>query len=162
MASNLPPPPPRRSDDAQQYTHSGGRYLLGYGDAYFGIWDRSAAAAPIERFPRTAEGWRSAWRRYVALEPHHAEVGLGTAAIDAAVAPPAAGPGTTRAAGTEKPTSPAWWLLPVLMGWLGGVIAWLMIRDQNPGRARAMLVVGIAASVVWFAIYVSTSPLPSG
>lgn len=58
-----------------RYTHSGFRYVLGYAADSFGIWDRQAAgAAPVETFPRTDEGWRSAWIRYVALEPNHADV----------------------------------------------------------------------------------------
>ena len=35
--------PPDSSDtEALQYTHSGSRYLLGYGRTFFGIWDRQA------------------------------------------------------------------------------------------------------------------------
>jgi hypothetical protein len=157
MAAGLPPPPPPDSDDALQYTHSGGRYLLGYGESYFGIWDRSGGSGPAERFPRTPEGWASAWRRYVALEPHHTEVGLATAA---AVAPPAPSFAAPNARATGGATHPAWWLLPILMGWLGGVIAWLMVRDQDPRRARVMLVVGILATIVWLAIYSLTVPVP--
>jgi hypothetical protein len=63
--------------DAMQYTHSGTRYLLGYGKTFFGIWDRQNPAAPVERFPRTDEGWASAWRRYTQIEKHFTEVGLG-------------------------------------------------------------------------------------
>jgi len=62
---------------AQQYTHSGQRYLLGYGQDFFGIWDRASLAQPVRRFPRTDEGWRSAWSEFSAWEPHSAEVGLG-------------------------------------------------------------------------------------
>jgi hypothetical protein len=65
--------------DATQYTHSGTRYLLGYGRTFFGIWDRQNPAAPVERFPRTDEGWASAWRRYTQIENHFTEVGLGQA-----------------------------------------------------------------------------------
>ena len=64
-------------DDAVQYTHSGTRYLLGYGKAFFGIWDRQNPARPAERFPRTDEGWAEAWRRYTQIETHYAEVSLG-------------------------------------------------------------------------------------
>jgi hypothetical protein len=63
--------------DATQYTHSGTRYLLGYGKTFFGIWDRQNPATPVERFPRTDEGWASAWRRYTQIENHFTEVGLG-------------------------------------------------------------------------------------
>ena len=63
--------------DAVQYTHSGQRYLLGYGRSFFGIWDRTAPAAPVERFSRDDNGWQAAWRRFTQLETHYTEVGLG-------------------------------------------------------------------------------------
>jgi hypothetical protein len=62
---------------AVQYTHSGQRYLLGYGRSFFGIWDRTAPAAPVERFSRDDSGWQAAWRRFTQLETHYTEVGLG-------------------------------------------------------------------------------------
>lgn len=67
-----------------QYTHSGQRYLLGYGKTFFGIWDRQAAAAPVERFSRDDTGWQDAWRRFTALETHYTEVGLGGAGASSA------------------------------------------------------------------------------
>jgi hypothetical protein len=63
--------------DALQYTHSGQRYLLGYGLTFFGIWDRTAPGAPVERFSRDDAGWQAAWRRFTSLETHYSEVGLG-------------------------------------------------------------------------------------
>jgi len=61
-----------------RYSHSGFRYVLGYDADSFGIWDRqSPGGAPAETFPRTDEGWRSAWTRYVSLEPNHVEVSSG-------------------------------------------------------------------------------------
>jgi hypothetical protein len=66
---------PATSAQSVRYTHSGFRYVLGYAADSFGIWDRQAAGgAPVETFPRTDEGWRSAWIRYVSLEPNHADV----------------------------------------------------------------------------------------
>jgi hypothetical protein len=59
---------------AQKYTHSGYRYVLGYGADFFGIWDRQSPNTPTERFPRNDDGWRQAWLRYVALEPNHVAV----------------------------------------------------------------------------------------
>ena len=47
-----------------RYTHSGYRYVLGYGADFFGIWDRQAPTTPVERFARTDEGWRTAWTRF--------------------------------------------------------------------------------------------------
>ena len=57
-----------------RYTHSGYRYVLGYSADAFGIWDRQSPAQPTERFPRTDDGWRQAWLRFVALEPNHTAV----------------------------------------------------------------------------------------
>lgn len=57
-----------------RYTHSGFRYVLGYGADFFGIWDRRSPSVPTERFPRTDDGWRQAWLRFVALEPDHTPV----------------------------------------------------------------------------------------
>jgi len=50
------------------FTHSGEQYLLGYGRDFFGIWDRRSPAMPIERFPRSDDGWGQAWQRYAAIE----------------------------------------------------------------------------------------------
>lgn len=57
-----------------QYTHTGTRYLLGYGQTFFGIWDRQNPSAPVERFPRSDEGWGQAWRRYTQIENNFTEV----------------------------------------------------------------------------------------
>ena len=65
---------PDLSGAAQKYTHSGYRYVLGYGEGFFGIWDRQDPSAPTERFPRTDDGWRQAWLRFVAQEPNHVAV----------------------------------------------------------------------------------------
>jgi hypothetical protein len=163
MDDRLPPPPPRRSDDALQYTHSGDRYLLGYGETYFGIWAR-ADEAPVARFPRTIEGWRSAWRRYADLQPVHSDVGLGSAPIPAPVAATIATTPNRMQEPPRRPVGapghPAWWLLPILMGWMGGLIAWAMIRDHDRARARAMLVTGIVASAAWIALYAVLVPVP--
>ena len=64
-------------DQALQYTHSGSTYLLGYGRTFFGIWQRSDPATPVERFPRDDAGWAAAWRRFTAIETNYAEVGIG-------------------------------------------------------------------------------------
>jgi hypothetical protein len=60
-----------------QYTHSGFRYVLGFVADSFGIWDRQSPGSPVETFPRTDDGWRSAWIRFVSLEPNHQPVGSG-------------------------------------------------------------------------------------
>jgi hypothetical protein len=162
MADRLPPPPPSRSDEALQYTHSGDQYLLGYGETYFGIWDRANTDAPVARFPRTSEGWQAVWRRYADLQPTYSDVGLGVTPIPSTVAAttavtPAHVQEPRRAVGT--PAHPAWWLLPILMGWMGGLIAWVLIREQDPSRARAMLVTGIVATVAWLVLYWAIVPV---
>jgi hypothetical protein len=60
-----------------EFTHTGTRYLLGYGSDFFGIWDRNAPQQPIERFPRTDEGWASAWQRYSAVETNWMDLRTG-------------------------------------------------------------------------------------
>jgi hypothetical protein len=78
-ATTSPPGGPEPNDsEILQYTHSGQRYLLGYGRSFFGIWDRQAPQLPVERFPRDDQGWAAAWRRYTQLETHFSEVGLGS------------------------------------------------------------------------------------
>jgi hypothetical protein len=78
-----------------RYTHSGFRYVLGYGADSFGIWDRGSPGGPAETFPRTDEGWRSAWLRYVSLEPNHVEVAGAGSPSSPATSP--SGPGTSAA-----------------------------------------------------------------
>jgi hypothetical protein len=63
--------------DRVEFTHSGERYLLGYSGDHFGIWDRQSPAQPIERYPRTDEGWRQAWQRYAAIESNWMDLRTG-------------------------------------------------------------------------------------
>jgi hypothetical protein len=65
------------SGDRVEFTHSGERFLLGYSGDHFGIWDRQAPAQPTERFPRTDDGWRQAWQRYVAIESNWMDLRTG-------------------------------------------------------------------------------------
>jgi hypothetical protein len=51
--------------------------------------------------------------------------------------------------------SGAWWLLPIFIGWIGGLIAWLVNKDVDPKQARAMLITGIAISAVVITLYLS-------
>ncbi len=156
QGSALPPPP--SPPDALQYTHSGRRYLLGYGRDFFGIWDRQRPGAPVETFPRTDDGWRQAWVRFAGLEPYSTEVALG--AGTAAETPPGPGAAGLPGYGPRRQVSAAWWLLPILMGWLGGLIAWLVNRDADPDKARAMLVTGIVVSLIAFLLVFQALPRP--
>jgi hypothetical protein len=60
--------PAPQAEQKIEFTHSGERYLLGYGADFFGIWDRQAPAMPIERFRRDDAGWGQAWQRYATIE----------------------------------------------------------------------------------------------
>jgi len=78
------------SGTAQKYTHSGYRYVLGYGPDFFGIWNRDNPSMPTERYPRTDQGWRDAWAKFASLEPNQV-------AVPDAVAGPTTTPMTTNA-----------------------------------------------------------------
>ena len=155
---------PRPEDEALQFSHSGQRYLLGYGRDFFGIWDRQMPGVPIERFPRTDEGWREAWKAYAAKEPHSVAVGLGGVGTPAPMAgTPRAVPGTWSSPGwtpaypqAPRRVSGAWWLLPIFMGWLGGLVAWLVNKEVDPKKARSMLITGIAISAVYVLLILLT------
>jgi outer membrane biosynthesis protein TonB len=60
--------PTPQAEQKIEFTHSGERYLLGYGADFFGIWDRQSPAMPIERFRRDDAGWGQAWQRYATIE----------------------------------------------------------------------------------------------
>lgn len=59
------------------YTYTGQRFLLGYTNEYYGIWDRSSPTTPVQRFARTPEGWRDAWTVYASWEPGNQPVASG-------------------------------------------------------------------------------------
>ncbi len=43
-----------------------------------------------------------------------------------------------------------WWLVVILLGLLGGLVAFAAVREQNPSMAKAMLIF----SLLWsFALY---------
>jgi hypothetical protein len=157
---------------ALQFSHSGTRYLLGYGQDFFGIWDRTAAGGPVQRFPRTDDGWREAWLAYARIEPTSVPVTPSGEPAGPWRSTTAGGPGVqtassgtgdrsasgggawpTQAAPARRGVSGFWWLLPVLFGWLGGVIAWAATRNRDPRMARTMLITGIVLSVVLVLIF---------
>ncbi len=70
VAVSPSPPPPEKVS----FTHTGSRFVLGYANDYFGIWDRSSPASPLHRFPRTNEGWQAAWSQFTAIESNFVEV----------------------------------------------------------------------------------------
>jgi hypothetical protein len=58
---------------ARGFSHAGEKFLLGYGDHFFAIYDRNERRAtpsePVAIFPRTDEGWAEAWKLFSSWEP---------------------------------------------------------------------------------------------
>lgn len=49
--------------------YRGANYALGQGPRFYGIWPAAApAAAPLEWWPHTPDGWSGAWARFTAIE----------------------------------------------------------------------------------------------
>lgn len=48
----------------------------------------------------------------------------------------------------EKRRSGAWFLLPIFFGIIGGLIAYFVIRQDDPAKAKNCLYLGIALMVV--------------
>jgi hypothetical protein len=72
--------------------------------------------------------------------------------------PQAPPPHASQAAGPWTPVpaqsnaiNGAWWLMPIFLGFIGGLIAWAVNKEKNEGTAKTMLIVGIVMSVVWAA-----------
>ena len=48
----------------------------------------------------------------------------------------------------EKPRSNAWFLLPILFGMIGGIIAFFILRRDDPRKARNCLYIGIIFMII--------------
>jgi uncharacterized Tic20 family protein len=66
---------------------------------------------------------------------------------------------------TYRNASAAWYLLPIFFGIIGGVIMWLVLRNEDPRKAKKGLILSIILSVVWvvfwfiiFAVIAATVP----
>lgn len=59
---------------------------------------------------------------------------------------PAAAPAAERVSG-------AWWLLPIFLTWVGGLIAWAVTKARDPKKAKSMLGWGIGLTFLYPAIY---------
>ena len=47
----------------------------------------------------------------------------------------------------------AWWLLPIFLVWVGGLITWAVNKDRDPAGARYMLWWGIGFTFIWWAFW---------
>lgn len=48
----------------------------------------------------------------------------------------------------DRPVSKWMWALPLALGAIGGVVAWLLSRDESPRTARNLFVTGVAVTVL--------------
>jgi hypothetical protein len=135
--------------EAVAFSHTGYRYLLGHGADFFGIWDRQSPGPPMHRYPRTDEGWRTAWQHFAALEPAGQPVALpGSSGVQ---------PGASAQYGYAQPARTSGMAVASLvLGilWLGGVGSVLALIfgyvakseiDRSDGReaGRGLAIAGI-------------------
>ena len=48
----------------------------------------------------------------------------------------------------EKPRSNLWFLLPIFLGLIGGIIAYFVLRQDNPKKAKNCLYLGIVLAII--------------
>lgn len=53
----------------------------------------------------------------------------------------------------EEDVSSMWYLVPLLFGFLGGIVAWAVNKDRNPKKARKMMIFGIVWSVLIMVLF---------
>lgn len=53
-----------------------------------------------------------------------------------------------------KSRSNMWYLLPIFVGLIGGIIAYLVLRHNDPKKAKKCLYVGIALAIIGIVINV--------
>ena len=65
----------------------------------------------------------------------------------------------------QKSRSNAWYLLPIFVGMIGGIIAYLVIRKDDPDKAKnciyigiVMMVIGIIFNIMLLGVDVVTNP----
>ena len=159
-----------------QFSYTGQRFVLGYGGDFYGIWDRLAPGSPIQRFPRTDDGWRAAWVQYSAWEPRAQPVSAVTGggnpgSAPAAVARPAGpfggppGPWAQPAAQKTNGMAVASMVLGIVwVFWIGSVLALVfgyiakseIDRSRGLQSGRGMAIAGIVLGYVGLAWLVIT------
>ena len=48
----------------------------------------------------------------------------------------------------ERPRSNAWYLLPIFIGMIGGIIGYLAIRKDDPQKAKNCIYIGIVMMII--------------
>jgi len=66
---------------------------------------------------------------------------------------------------SETPRSSMWYLLPIFVGMIGGIIAYLIIRKDDPRKAKnciyigmVMMIIGIIFNILLLGTDVVTNP----
>ena len=66
---------------------------------------------------------------------------------------------------SETPRSSMWYLLPIFVGMIGGIIAYLIIRKDDPRKAKnciyigmIMMIIGIIFNILLLGTDVVTNP----
>ena len=49
---------------------------------------------------------------------------------------------------SERPRSNAWFLLPIFLGLIGGIIAFFILRHDDPQKAKNCLYLGIVLMII--------------
>jgi FtsH-binding integral membrane protein len=59
----------------------------------------------------------------------------------------------------EKPRSNAWFLLPILFGVIGGIIAFFILRHDDPRKAKNCLYLGLVFMLIGiiFNVFIASS-----
>ena len=64
--------------------------------------------------------------------------------------------------GYVKVRSNAWYVLPIVVGLIGGIIAYLILRHDDPIKAKKCLVIGIIFAIIGIIINILIlSQIPS-
>ena len=48
-----------------------------------------------------------------------------------------------------KETKWLWWLLPIFLNLIGGIIGYFMLKDKDPRMAKNILLLGAVLFVIW-------------
>lgn len=55
--------------------------------------------------------------------------------------------------GKKEEVSKWWWLLPILLSFVGGIIAWIVNRKKGPKKSRYMLILGFVLLILFVVFY---------
>lgn len=55
---------------------------------------------------------------------------------------------------SARKTSWAWWLLAFFFAWVGGLIAWAVVREKDRGKAKGLLILGLVMTAFWFLFWI--------